>query len=128
MFTKHILCWSSKEQRMQSNPFDHRLYKTHGPSFGILDFDECGDQGKKNTSENSLCVYDRHPHSALMILASNLMNEANFKVSRVWFNLDISRGYFRIYWYCSTMQQKITLHCTLAKWDVHKWIHSDAWN
>ena len=26
------------------------------------------------------------------------------------------------------MQDKFTLHCALVKWDVHKWIHSDAWN
>ena len=25
------------------------------------------------------------------------------------------------------MQQKNTLHCTLAKWNVYRWIHSDAW-
>ena len=67
------------------------------------------------------------PPSALTNLAEDLMNKMNFTVSRVWFNLDALKGYLGIYWYCSTMQQKFTLHCTLAKWDVPTWACANEW-
>ena len=46
-----------------------------------------------------------------------------FKVSKVWYKLviDAEKGYFGVYWYCYTSQQKFTIHCTLAKWDVQAW-------
>ena len=59
----------------------------------------------------------------LLDLSSQLMAGLAFEVSKVWYKLDIdaTEGYFGVYWYCYTSQQKFTVHCTLAKWDVQEW-------
>ena len=112
---------------MQPNAFNHHWGAIHCSSFHHLDFVEYHDEEEKCKAQNSLHDYYSPSPSRLSILGSQLMNKANFKVSRVWYNLDTWQGYFGVYWYCLTMQQKFTLHCTLAKWDVYRWIHSNAW-
>ena len=51
-----------------------------------------------------------------------------FAVSKVWHNLDVQGGYFGIYWFCSSVLQRFTLHCNIAKWNVKSWISTTEWN
>ena len=117
----------NEEVNNHSNAFNHHWCATHASSLHQSDLEEYHNEGKKCEAQNSLHDYYSPSSSRLSILGSQLVNKAEFKVSRVWYNLDTWQGYFGVYWYCSTMQQKFTLHCTLAKWDVYRWIHSNAW-
>ena len=72
-------------------------------------------------SMSHVCSYPAP--KALLDLSSQLLAGLEFSVSKIWYKLDIdtTEGYFGVYWYCCTSQQKFTVHCTLAKWDVQIW-------
>ena len=62
-----------------------------------------------------------HAPESLVRLAEGLKDGMPFVVKKVWFNLNTSKGYFGIYWFCTTASSHFRLHCTIAEWDVGKW-------
>ena len=88
---------------------DHETGNDYCKSYGEYEF--------ANVSQN--CSYP--VPSALVMLSSQLLEGVEFSVSKVCYNLNTSTGYFGVYWYCCTSQQKFTVHCTLAKWNVQIW-------
>ena len=112
------------------------------PGMAAEELEEKGDPAQQHeasragTCGSASCMLSNNHESghacrapkSLVCLAEELKDGMNFVVKKVWFNLNTSTGYFGIYWFCTTASSHFRLHCTIAKWDVRKWVTTGIFN